>query len=126
MPLKQVSFRFEARPWTLNQERRGSTHWSKRAAMVAEWRQAFGWLGVQQKVKFAAVDVHVEVVMKKPLADTGNAYGSVKAAIDGLVDAGVLPGDGPSVIRRLCMDAPRVPAVGEVEFLTVTLIGVPL
>lgn len=64
--------------------------------------------------------------MRKPLADTGNAYGSVKAAIDGLVDAGVLPGDGPNVIMRLCMNAPRPPKDGEAESLTVTLIGEPL
>lgn len=94
--------------------------------MVAEWREAFHWMAVAQRVRFKRVEVHVSIVMKRPLADTGNAYGSVKAAIDGLVDAGVLPGDGPNVVMRLCMDAPRPPLRGEAESLTLTLIGEPI
>lgn len=94
--------------------------------MVSDWREAFHWLGLQKRVKFECVEVQVSIVMKRPLADTGNAYGTVKAAIDGLVDAGILPGDGPNVIMRLCMDAPRPPLKGERESLTVTLIGEPL
>lgn len=95
--------------------------------MVAEWRQAFAWLAAQQpKYRFDQVDVHVSIIMKKPLADTGNAYGSVKAAIDGLVDAGILPDDGPQVIRTLCMDAPIPAAKGQTESMTVTLKGDPL
>lgn len=94
--------------------------------MVSEWREAFYWLALQQRVKFAQVEVEVDIVMKRPLADTGNAYGSVKAAIDGLVDAGVLPGDGPTVIMRLCMNAPKPAGKGERESLTVTLKGEPI
>jgi hypothetical protein len=94
--------------------------------MVKEWREAFHWLSSTTRVKFSQVDVHVDIVMKRPLADTGNAYGSVKAAIDGLVDSGILPDDGPTVIMRLCMNAPRAAAKGERESLTVTLIGEPL
>ena len=94
--------------------------------MVKEWREVFHWLGLANKVRFDQVEVHVSIVMKRPLADTGNAYGTVKAAIDGLVDAGILPDDGPNVIMRLCMDAPRPPLKGERESLTVTLIGVPI
>jgi len=124
--LRQVSYTHYARPWTLNQERRGTTHWSQRSRMVADWREAFHWLGLQKRVKFQRVEVLVSIVMKRPLADTGNAYGTVKAAIDGLVDAGILPGDGPNVIMRLCMDAPRLPSKGERESLTVTLIGEPV
>lgn len=93
--------------------------------MVSSWREAFFWLGKQNKIKFSRVDVEVTIRMKRPLADTGNAYGSVKAAIDGLVDAGILPGDGPTVIMRLCMNAPQPCRKGEREFLTVTLKGEP-
>jgi hypothetical protein len=50
----------------------------------------------------------------------------VESVHDLLVDAGILPGDGPNVIMRLCMDAPRPPLKGERESLTVTLIGVPI
>lgn len=125
MPVETVTFRYEVRPWTLNQERRGTTHWSQRAKMVAEWREAFAWLASSCKVKFTVVEVHVRIGMRKPLADTGNAYGAVKAAIDGLVDVGVLPDDGPNVISRLCMDAPTPVVKGGREFMEVTLIGVP-
>lgn len=35
------------------------------------------------------------------LPDTGSCYPAVKAAVDGLVVAGVLPGDGPAVVRSI-------------------------
>ena len=121
----QVSLTFNARPWTLNAERAGN-RW-KRAEMVKVWRDAFHWLAIAEKTPmFHEVSVIVDIQMKRPLADTGNAYGSVKAAIDGLVDAGVLPDDGPEVIRVLCMKAPRPTVKGETDSLTLTLIGVPI
>lgn len=121
----EISFTFNARPWTLNAERAGN-RW-QRADMVKQWRDAFHWLAKAQKApQFNEVSVVVEVNMKRPLADTGNAYGSVKAAIDGLVDAGVLPDDGPEVISSLCMKAPRPTVKGQSESLTLTLIGVPI
>lgn len=42
------------------------------------------------------------------MPDTGAPILAVKAVIDGLVDAGVLPEDGPSVVRRLVFEAPEV------------------
>lgn len=93
--------------------------------MVSTWREAFFWLGTQNRMKFTSVEVVVDIQMRRPLADTGNAYGSVKAAIDGLVDAGILPGDGPTVILSIRMNAPRPAPKNGTEFLTVTLIGVP-
>lgn len=124
-PPVKISFTFEARPWTLNAERAGN-RW-KRAEMVKQWRDAFHWLAVAQKApKFAQINVTVDIKMKRPLADTGNAYGSVKAAIDGLVDAGVIPDDGPEVISSLCMNAPYPCVKGEKDSLTLTVIGVPL
>ena len=119
-----VIFRFEARPWTLNAERAGN-RW-KRAELVKHWREAFHWIAkAQHAPSFDTIHVTVDIVMKRPLADTGNAYGSVKAAIDGLVDAGVIPDDGPEVITTLCMNAPRPCVKGEKESLTLTVIGVP-
>lgn len=115
-------FRFEGRPWTLNSERRGSTHWSARADATREWREAFYWLGKAQSERFLSAHVIVEIAQRPPLADTGNAYGSIKAAIDGLVDAGVLPGDGPRQILSLTMKAPRPPAGAEQENVIVTLV----
>lgn len=124
MGVVEISFTHYARPWTLNAERAGNRY--KRAAMVKEWREAFHYLSLGCTVKFDRVEVHIAITMKRPLADTGNAYGSVKAAIDGLVDSGILPDDGPSVIMRLCMDAPEPLKAGGRESLTVTLIGEPV
>lgn len=42
------------------------------------------------------------------LPDVGAPILAVKAVIDGLVDAGVLPDDGPAYVRRLTFDAPEV------------------
>ena len=91
--------------------------------MVAEWREAFHWLARQRFIAFRYADVIVDVAMKSPLADTGNCYGAVKAAIDGLVDAGVLPGDTHQFIRSIKMNAPVKVEKGQREFMMVTLEG---
>ena len=114
------TYTFAGRPWTLNAERRGSTHWSATRARTAEWRQAFWALGVQNRHRFGPVDITVHIRQRSPLADTGNAYGAVKAAIDGLVDAGVLTGDTPDIVRSITFHAPEEAARGESE--TVTLV----
>lgn len=113
-------YTFQGRPWTLNAERRGSTHWSATRAKTAEWRQAFWALGVQNRHRFGPVDITVDIRQRSPLADTGNAYGTIKAAIDGLVDAGVLSNDTPDVVRSILFRAPVKCAKGEPE--TVTLV----
>lgn len=115
-------FRIAKRPWTLNAERRGSTHWSATRAMTAEWRQWFWVLGAQSRVNMQTAHVEVDVTMKHPIQDTGNCYGSVKAALDGLVDAGVLPDDTPAHVLSLRFNAPRKATKGEPEHLTIRLI----
>lgn len=120
-----VRYRHHDRPWSLNAERSGSRghgHWSATGKKVKEWREAFYVLGLQNRERFQAAHVIVEIAMKPPLADTGNAYGTVKACIDGLVDAGILPGDGPKEIRSLVMMAPRKTAKMERDSVTITLI----
>lgn len=119
-PRRKAVYTLTARPWTLNLERR--EHWSKARSLTREWRERFGWLGLTNRQQFKRAEVVCEVICAKPLPDTGNAYGALKAAIDGLVDAGVLPGDGPEVIRSLTMLAPRVPYPGDPECLRVTVI----
>ena len=116
-----TEFTITKRPWTLNAERRGSTHWSATRAMTAEWRQWFWVLGLESRVKMQTAHVEVDVVMKHPIQDTGNCYGSVKAALDGLVDARVLPDDTPAHILSLKFNAPRKAMKGEPETLTIRL-----
>ena len=104
---------------SLNSER--STHWSKRAKDAEMWRDAFFWLGKQERVRFGSVHVIAEIVQKKPLADCGNGLPSIKAAVDGLVQAGVIEDDSPEFVRSITLIAPRVPQPGEVEALIITL-----
>jgi hypothetical protein len=79
----------------LNAERSGSGHghWSTTRKLTEEWRTAFYALGLQNRVKFHRVHIVASFVQRKPIQDTGNSYGSVKAAIDGLVDAGIIAGE---------------------------------
>ena len=42
------------------------------------------------------------------MADTGGHFPVAKACIDGLVDAGVIPDDGPEFVRSLTFKAPQV------------------
>lgn len=87
--------RYDQRPWTLNRERR--MHRMERAAHAREWREAFGWLAIRNKVP--AFERAVVIVQPHlaggPMPDVDACHPAAKAAIDGLVDAGVLKSDGP-------------------------------
>jgi hypothetical protein len=76
---------------------------------------------MRQRRRFSSCHVVVITQMRSPIQDTGNAYGAAKAAIDGLVDAGVLPGDGPDVIRSLTLLAPEKIGKDGPEFLALVL-----
>ena len=120
-----MTYTLHRRAWTLNAERSGSGHghWSKTRQVTKEWRESFWALGVNGKQKFNSAHIVVSIEMRPPLADTGNHYGAVKAAIDGLVDAGVLPDDTPKTVRSLTMMAPRKIQKGERETFSITLIA---
>jgi len=102
---------YHARPWTLNHERRGGTGYHGRANLTREWRDAYRLLALESRIPPLAW-VHVEARPQyrtaRSLPDTAACVGSVKAAIDGLVDAGVLPDDGPELVRRVTFEAPVV------------------
>lgn len=92
---------YPARPWTTNAERRG--HRYERAALTKEWRGAFYWLAkVQQIPALGTVTIMVEPLQARgPLQDTAACNPAVKAAIDGLVDAGVIPDDSGQFVRGI-------------------------
>jgi hypothetical protein len=121
----QATYTHKARAWTLNAERSGSihNHWSVTRSLTKDWRTAFWALGSQQRHRFNKAHVVVTIVMKPPLADTGNHYTAVKAAIDGLVDARVLPDDTPQSVLSLTMLAPRKTQKGAPETFALTLIA---
>lgn len=92
---------------TLNAERKGN-RWG-RATATAEWRQTAAWLAKAQKLpKLDRVTVTANPQQSRGvLADAGNHLPSVKAAVDGLVDVGVLPDDNPKHVTALILIAPR-------------------
>jgi hypothetical protein len=84
---------------TVNKER--SVHWSARSSVVKAWREAYAWLALSSKIPTngSIGACHIDAV---PLTagrrrqDVGACLPVVKAAIDGLVDAGVWPDDTPA------------------------------
>lgn len=95
-------------PLTLNVGRQKG-EWSRRKEL-ADWREwaakeADGLPGI-----IGAVSVTVIHLRKNwaAMPDVGAPILAVKAVIDGLVDAEILPSDGPDVVRRLTFLAPEV------------------
>lgn len=110
--------RHEARPWTLNVERQGN-RW-RRAQWVREWRGVFNALALEAEIPpLTAITVIVQPELRHrgSMPDTGACIGAAKAAIDGLVDAGVIPDDGPRFVRRLTFEAPVVTGVDALELI---------
>ena len=108
------------RPWTANAERRWHHH--KRAEVVRDARERWGWLAKAERVP-ALLRVSVEATpIKKTRAawpDVAACYPAVKAAIDGLVDAGVVPDDDPTHVVRITFHAPRI---GDVDGLRLVVV----
>lgn len=104
---------YEARPWLLNSERAGGArgiggHYG-RAGKVAEWREVYAELCLEQKVPpLAWLTVEAtQTCRDRRMPDIGNCYPAVKAAIDGIVDAGVVPDDDSRYVHALTFLAPQ-------------------
>lgn len=97
----QFSLEYPARPWTTNAERRGNRY--QRAALTKEWREAFYLLAKQRQIpSMWKIAITAEPWQARGvLADTAACNPAVKAAIDGLVDAGVIPDDSSEYIARI-------------------------
>ena len=106
---EQIIYRleFDKRPWTTNAERAGN-RW-ERASLTKEWREAFAWLAKAEQIPAMSwISVTVEPHQKGGrLQDVGACNPAVKAAIDGLVDAGILPDDSPEYVRSLIFLPPQ-------------------
>ncbi len=102
-PVNVVVIRLEARPWTLNSERR--MHRMQRAEHARQWRSSFHLLALHNKVaSFGDTPVIVVIqphLAKGPMFDCDACHPAAKAAIDGLVDAGVLASDGPNHVTEV-------------------------
>lgn len=94
------------RPITENEHR--TMHFRARSAYDRRIRNTFWALAKEARIpplSAIAVTVRPEVV-KGRLADVGACYPWAKAAIDGLVDAGVIPDDDPAHHLTLTFHAP--------------------
>jgi len=96
------------RPWTMNKER--TWHWSQRAKVTKETRERFFWLAKMENIpKLDRIKVDAVPLINdrsKPIADIGACYPAVKAGIDGLVDAGVIPDDNSKHLTQISFYAP--------------------
>lgn len=94
------------RPWTTNAER--TWHYHKRAKKVKEWREAFCVLAIEQKIPLQDKIVVVATpILKSHPQDVGSALPAAKAAIDGIVDAGVIVDDTPDHLKAIMFKAPE-------------------
>mgnify|MGYP003124433084 FL=1 len=96
------------RPWTANAERRW--HYHKRARIVKETRERFAWFALEAKIpKQDCITISATPLLarKVSIPDVASCYPAVKAGIDGLVDAGIIPDDDPCHVRRISFHAPE-------------------
>jgi crossover junction endodeoxyribonuclease RusA len=110
--------RFAQRPFTINAERR--MHHMERARHVREWRTKSASLAKVKGIPaLTAVHIHAHPHLKGRLQDADACHPSVKAVIDGLVDAGVIPDDDPRYVRAVTYHAPTR---AKADFLLVTVV----
>jgi crossover junction endodeoxyribonuclease RusA len=111
---------YEKRPWTLNAER--TWHYHKRAQHVKEWREVFCLLALQQKIpKLKVISLIVEPIIRdaRSLPDLASCFPSYKAGLDGIVDAGVIPDDGPKYVKAVLFRAPKIEKGRDALIITV-------
>ena len=105
---KSYTLKYEVRPdFTLNKER--TVHHHARATVVKEWRAAFCEAAQAEMVPHLErieVEAQPYVLNARYRQDVGACFPVVKAAIDGLVDAGVLLDDHAGIVVKLTMLAP--------------------
>lgn len=97
------------RPPTMNEHR--TLHYRERAKVDKAWRHAFAMLTLAAKVPtLERVDVVVTPLHANGRSpqDVAACAPAAKAAIDGLVDAGVMVDDGPAWLRRVIFEQPEV------------------
>lgn len=116
--LRSVEAHDAERPWSLNAERR--EHWREHRKLTAEARDRWGWLwrtAGAHRLQFARVEVVAQPSYSHHPQDTAACVGSVKAAVDALVDVGCIPDDTGAHVASVLMLAP----VAGKDGLTVTV-----
>lgn len=105
--LSEFTITYPERPWTTNAER-ASNRWH-RAELVKQWRTAFTLLArAQNAPTLTGVHITAQPYQKSGrLADVAAHNPAVKAAIDGLVDAGVMEDDSPEHLHAITFLPPQ-------------------
>lgn len=103
----KVELTLNQRPWTLNEERAGNRF--QRAKQTKQWREYFYFLAQSQKIP-QMTDCVITVTpfqARGRMQDVAACVPAVKAAIDGLVDAGVLIDDAPTHLKAIVFKQPE-------------------
>lgn len=105
-----ITISVAGKPWTTNEERK-SRHWANRARRTRAWRESFAWRAKPHRAAHGTLSTATITVQphqsRGRLADTAAHNPAAKAAIDGIVDAGLLPDDGPTHLTAITFLAPR-------------------
>lgn len=98
-----------ARPLTINVVAKSNRHaWAQHTREVRRLWWALAREARIPKLQKAGITIVPLHVNNKSTQDTGSCAPEAKAAIDGLVDAGVLPDDDPEHVRWLRFEPPRI------------------
>lgn len=112
-PVIVIRFAPPARPLNMNDR----SHWAVKAKATAAWREA-AFFAVRQRWPrceprpFSVVQLVIPVRSLKVRRDPSNWYPTVKAVVDGLVDAGVFADDSS---KHLATVEPEFKQGGYVE-----------
>lgn len=113
----------------INANNRRRTHWSKDRALTAAWRERAGWCAKQARIPALGLtrvvaELHM-VPRRRVRIDPANYAPTAKAAVDGLVDAGIWPDDSSGwVVGPDMRLGPPVKLI-ELEALVLHLFGQP-
>lgn len=109
------------RPTTINEERHHAGHW-QRSTVTRARRTVYATQARVKKVppldRAAIVVTPLHRDRRSP-QDVGACAPAAKAAIDGLVDAGVLPDDNPRHLIAVLYLPPRVCGVNGLELVII-------
>ena len=106
--MREWTLFYPVRPWTINKDRNWHPH--ERAKHIKEWRGAFNDLARDAfipRLEFINVEI-CPVLGDRRLQDTAACVTAAKAAIDGLIDAGVIEDDNPQFLGSIKFYAPIV------------------
>jgi hypothetical protein len=97
------------RPWTTNQERKKGSHYL-RSEITKWWRENFCEAAELAGIPhFESIKIEVTPILPdRKMQDTGACYPTAKAAIDGLVDAGVIDDDAPQYVPTITFHSPVI------------------